>query len=47
MSPIFTESTVEEAALDWSAAPGYTVGPKLISGKIRIKDGEKLVESTS
>ena len=39
----FTESVVEDAALQWFEQLGYTLLPKLLSGEIRIKDAEKIV----
>jgi hypothetical protein len=39
----FTESVVEDAALEWLAALRDTLLPKLISGELRVPDAERIV----
>jgi hypothetical protein len=50
-----SESVLEEAALAWFEGLGYEVAfgtgeallPKLLSGEIRIKDAEKIVDGAT
>jgi hypothetical protein len=43
----FNESVVEQAALDWLSAIGYTHLHGLISGELRIPGAEQIIEGVA